>query len=336
MRPDFEIAKPTGISISGNPPFSPSRPKVLTICNVDLMAWVLLKPWLAGLQEAGYEVHLACARGEYWNRLAALGLHMHPISLRRTLWPWAHLRPLFQLWKIIRYGDFVIVNTHSEVAAAVGRVAAYLASTHTVVYTVHGFYFHENMPAVPRSFFMTLAWILGKVTNGFMFVSAEDHRTGIRTGIVPAKSRAITIFNGVDLDAFSPKGACLESTRNFKRQLGIDDAVPVIGIVGRIVREKGYREFLEMACQVAKKRKAVFLVVGDTLPSDRDQFGKTFKKEVANVGLTPHFLFTGQTNFVRRLSADYGRVCAAFSSRRFSPLDRRGHGHRAACRRYGY
>jgi glycosyltransferase involved in cell wall biosynthesis len=272
------------------------------------MAWVLLRYWLIALQEAGYEVHIACAPGEYWGRLAALGFQMHPVSLRRTFWPWAHVRPLFQLWKLLRHGGFAIVNTHSAVGATVGRFAAWLAGAKTIVYTVHGFYFHENMPTVLRSFWVTLEWLLGRLTTGFMFVSAEDRRTGIRTGIVSAKSRSMILFNGVDLDAFSPKGACLESTRNFKRQLGIDDAVPVVGIVGRIVREKGYREFLEMASQVAKKRKAVFLVVGDTLPSDRDQFGKTFKKEVAKAGLTPYFIFAGQTNLV----ADHLRIMDVF------------------------
>ena len=308
MRPDSDITVATGVSHAGNPPLSPARPKLLAICNIDGMAWVLLRPWLTGLQEAGYDVHLACAPGEYWGRLAALGLQMHAISLRRTIRPWAHVRPLFQLWKLTRHGGFAIVNTHSAVGAAVGRVAAWLGGCRTIIYTVHGFYFHENMPAVPRWLWMALEWLLGRITAGFMFVSAEDNRTGTRTGIVPAKSRSITLFNGVDLDAFSPKETCLEETLGFKRRLGIDDATPVVGIVGRIVREKGYREFLEMAGQVAKKRKAVFLVVGDTLASDRDQFGRTFRNEVANAGLAPHFLFVGQTNLV----ADHLRIMDMF------------------------
>jgi glycosyltransferase involved in cell wall biosynthesis len=298
MRQDSEIAVTSGARVSANPPLSPTRPKLLAICNIDLMAWLILKPWLTALQEAGYEVHVACAPGEYWGRLAALGLQMHPISLRRTFRPWAHVRPFIELWRLVRQGGFAIVNTHSAVGAGVGRIAARLAGCHTIIYTVHGFYFHENMPAAPRSLLMMVEWFLGRITTGFMFVSDEDNRTGTRTGIVRAKARSVTLFNGVDLDAFSPKETCLEDTRRFKRKLGIDDATPVVGIVGRIVREKGYREFLEMACQVAKKRKAVFLVVGDTLASDRDQFGRTFKNEVAKAGLTPHFLFVGQTNLV--------------------------------------
>ena len=308
MKLDSEMTVTIGASRDSNPQPSPEKPRLLAIVNVDSMAWVLLRPWLTGLQEAGYEVHIACAPGEYFARLAAQGFKMHAVSIRRSFRPWLHVRPFFELMKITRQGGFSIVNTHSAVAAATGRIAAWAGGCSAIIYTVHGFYFHDNMPAVPRSLFMAVEWILGRFTKVFMFVSDEDRRTATRTGIAPAKSRSITIFNGVDLDAFCPKETCAERVRAFKCQLGIDHAVPVVGIVGRIVREKGHREFLEMARYVAQKRNAIFLVVGDSLPSDRDQFGAVFKKEVANAGLTPHFLFTGQTDQV----PDYLRIMDIF------------------------
>jgi glycosyltransferase involved in cell wall biosynthesis len=298
MEPDPETLTASGASISCDRPHSPARTKLLAICNVDLMAWVLLKQWLIGLQEAGYDVHVACRPGEYWGRLVGLGLQMHPVSIRRVPWPWAHVRPLFQLTQLVRRGGFDVVNTHSAVGAAVGRVAAWLGGCRTIVYTVHGFYFHENMPAALRAFWVAFERLLGRITLGFMFVSEEDSYTGIRTGIVPSQSRSVTLFNGADIEAFSPKESCTEKSPSFRRKLGIDDATPVVGIVGRIVREKGYREFLEMACHVTRSRKVVFVVVGDTLRSDRDQFGNSFKKEVAQAGLASRFLFTGHTNLV--------------------------------------
>src|SRR2546430_17696776 len=60
--------------------------------------------------------------------------------------PWAHMRPLFQLYRLTRQGGFAIVNMHSPVAAAVGRLAVWLAQVPVIIYTVHGFYFHDNMP----------------------------------------------------------------------------------------------------------------------------------------------------------------------------------------------
>jgi len=177
-------------------------------------------------------------------------------------------------------------------------VAAWLGGCPVIIYTVHGFYSHDNMPAVPRWTFTIIEWILGWITDAFMFVSDEDHRMATRTGIVRAKAQSITIFNGVDLNTFRSKETCADSTQSFKHQIGIDAASPVVGIVGRIVREKGFREFLEMARYVAKRQKAIFLVVGDTLQSDRDQYGDVFKMEVEKAGLTPRFLFTGQTDQV--------------------------------------
>jgi glycosyltransferase involved in cell wall biosynthesis len=276
----------------------PEKLKLLAVCNIDGMAWAILRQWLTGLLEIGYEVHIACAPGEYSSRLADMGFYMHPIAMQRTFRPWAYIRPLFQLWNLIRRGGFVAVNTHSAVGGAVGRVAAWLAGCKTVVYTVHGFYFHDNMPIVPRSLMIAMEWLLGRNTQGFMFVSAEDSRTAIRIGIVPKSARYMTIFNGVDLNVFTPSSARPEAALSFKRELGIDVDTPVVGIVGRIVREKGYREFLEMACYVSKKRKTAFLVVGDTLPSDRDPFGPVFREDVAKAGLASSFFFTGLTDRV--------------------------------------
>ena len=274
------------------------RLKVLTVCNIDLMAWVILRPWLLGLQDAGYEIHVACAPGEYTARLRGLGFHMYPVSMQRTFRPWAHIRPFFQLRKIIREGGFSIVNTHSAIGSLSGRLAAWTVGCPIVIYTAHGFYFHDRMAAVPRFLVMAVEWLMGRMTDFFMFVSDEDHQTARRTRIVPAKAGSITIYNGVDLDMFSPRESDPEKSLAFRREVGIEDDVPVIGIVGRIVREKGYREFLEMARYVSQGRRVKFLVVGDTLKSDRDQFGAEFKNRVAAAGLTASFLFTGQTDRV--------------------------------------
>jgi len=275
-----------------------TKPRLLAVCNIDAMGWSILRQWLLGLQEAGYEVHLACAPGEYSARLAAIGFHLHPVPMRRTFWPWAHIRALIELWKIIRHGDFIAINTHSAVGGAIGRIAAWLAGSEILIYTVHGFYFHDNMPLIPRTSVMLAEWLLGRITRGFMFVSDEDRETGVRTGIVPRGAEYMTIFNGVDLHVFRPASSCSESARKLREETGIAPDFPVVGIVGRIVREKGHREFLEMAVEVTKKRKVAFLVVGDTLPSDRDPFGPIFRQSVEKAGLKDSFFFTGITDRV--------------------------------------
>ncbi len=257
-------------------------PRVLAITTVDVMAWGLLRPWLQALRIAGYEVHIACSRSRYFDGLAREGFVMHEVALRRRFNPFFHLRPAIQLFRLVRGGKFDVVNTHSPVAGTVGRTAAWLAGSRNILYTVHGFYFHERMAWWPRWFFQAVEWIVGRMTSHFMFVSDEDRRTAIAAGIVPDSRQATTIYNGVDLERFRPR-----------QRMRSTDAC-VIGIVARIVREKGYREFLDMAERVIRTgRKVSFLIVGDSLPSDRDQFGGKLRERIRKAGLQKHFQLTG-------------------------------------------
>lgn len=272
------------------------KSKVLAIVTVDIMAWVLLRQWLEGLQQAGFEVHIACARGKYYEQLAGAGFIMHPIRFRRTFNVFAHIVPFFELLMLLRSGKFQIVNTHSPVAAAVGRFAAAVAGVDKIIYTVHGFYFHDRMPAIQRKAFVAFEWLLGRWTDAFMFVSDEDRQTSQETGICGVNAHICRIYNGVDLEVFRPRPFNPAHELRLKHALA---ARPVVGCVGRIVKEKGYREFLEAAILITQKGiDATWMVVGDSLPSDRDQFGPALRQQVQKAGLADRFVFTGMTDQV--------------------------------------
>ena len=72
--------------------------RLLGVCTVDVMAWKLLRPWFRALADAGYEVHLACSKGDWFQHLAADGFHMHEVPLRRRVNPFVHIAPLWELF----------------------------------------------------------------------------------------------------------------------------------------------------------------------------------------------------------------------------------------------
>lgn len=282
--------------------------RILVIAAVDTMVWKLLLPWVLELRSRGFEVHVACAPGIYFDQVRDAGFIMHAVPLRRNFNLFSHLRACLVLMRLIRTERFHIVNTHSPIAAAVGRLAAFLSGVENIIYTVHGFYFHDRMPALPRFGFVAIEWLLGRFTDGFMFVSEEDHHTAQRLGIAGTNAQLCTIYNGVDVDAFCPRSAEDAAMRDLRAQHNLHGNV-VVGTVGRIVKEKGYREFLRMAVTLTREGvDAKYLVVGDSLPSDRDQFGPTFRKMVADAGLSGRFVFTGMTDRV----ADYLAVMDVF------------------------
>jgi lipopolysaccharide/colanic/teichoic acid biosynthesis glycosyltransferase len=124
----------------------------------------------------------------------------------------------------------------------------------------------------------------------------------LREGIARDVATTTTIFNGVDLEAYAPSSAAPGIAERVRGELSIPTGAPVVGIVGRVVREKGYFEFAEMAGLVSRERGDVyFLVVGDALPSDRDGIASALRNRVNATGLGDRFRFTGFTDQV----ADY-------------------------------
>ena len=286
----------------GTAGFCCQKPTLLAIVTVDSMAWVLLRPWLEALEAAGYTVHLACRDTGYVEKLEGAGYIVHRMPLSRSFNPFAHIRPLLEIFRLLRRQRFCVINTHSPIAAALGRIAGFLVGRGPIVYTVHGFYFHEDMPFTRRRIFQGLEWVFGATTDSFMFVSEEDHRTAKALGIIRSRAKSMTIWNGVGLHSFYPRPEDRTEFQEVRTRLGIPQAAPVVCMVGRIVKEKGYREFLEMAVKVRQKHEGChFLVVGATLASDRDQFGARFVSLVAEQGMTERFRFTGQVDEVAPL-----------------------------------
>ena len=282
--------------------------RILVIAAVDTMVWTLLLPWVQELKILGFEVHIACSPSNRFELLRDAGFEMHAVRLRRTFNPFSHLLATFALVRLIRSLGCNAVNTHSPIGGAVGRFAAWLAGVDTIIYTVHGFYFHDRMPRLRRFAFTSIEWLLGRFTDGFMFVSEEDSVTARRLGIAGTNARVCTIYNGVDVDAFRPRSSDDPVVKELQSRHQLAGSI-VIGTVGRIVKEKGYREFLRMAVRLTREGvNAKYLVIGDSLPTDRDQFGSTFRRLVADAGLSSRFVFTGMTDRV----ADYLAVMDIF------------------------
>ncbi len=270
----------------------PPALRVLVVCGVDAMAWVLLRPFLESLLNAGWVVDVACNVSSYREDLERLGVTVHHVDIQRRFNPFTHIRPIWQLLNLTRRHSFHTVNLHGVLGAYLGRIACWLAGQSRVLYFVHGFYFHENMNAMSRSAFIAVEWFLGRCTNGFVFVSGEDFETAIHAGIVMDRSMAAVAYNGVDTSVFCPPTPA--ERLSVRSALSIPDDSIVIGIVGRIVREKGHAEFLDMAeCVLQAERRAIFLVVGDSLPSDRDQFGSVFRSQLKTRGVEKSFRCPG-------------------------------------------
>jgi glycosyltransferase involved in cell wall biosynthesis len=242
------------------------RPKVCQLCAVDFTAKHFLLPLIDGMKEEGWSVTTTCSNGKFVAGMREDGYHIKTISIARSMNPLLVLLSLVDLVSFFRREKFDIVHVHTPIAALIGRLAAKIAGVPFVIYTAHGFYFHDEMPAWKKWIYVLLERFGGLFTDLLFSQSHEDAHEAISLRIMPSH-KVIAIGNGVDPSQFIGQD-CLKQIKA-RRLLGIPESAPVIGIVARLVQEKGYKEFFEAAILISHSVPNVyFLVVGERLSSD--------------------------------------------------------------------
>ena len=242
--------------------------KILQLCAVDFTLYHFLVPLAQGMAAAGHEVVAACADGPLAAQVRAQGIRVEAVPFTRSLFsPRQHLRAYRGLRALLRREAFDIVHVHTPVAALIGRFAAWRAGVPTIVYTAHGFYFHERMPGWKRWPFIALEWLAGRLTH-VLFTQAEEDAATARRYRLCGGTVIEAIGNGVDTKRFTPAGKDWEPARRaLRRALATAEGACVIVVVGRLVAEKGYRELFEAMAGL----DAVLWVVGERLASDHAQ-----------------------------------------------------------------
>ncbi len=265
--------------------------KVLQVCAVDFTAYHLLRPIGVALEKAGYSVTFCCSPGEGLDLLEREGFKVAPIPISRNYNVFDHLVSFIRLLRLLRRERFTVVHVHTPVAGLIGRVAARLAGVPVIVYTAHGFYFHEGTRGLVRKLFLSLERLGGAFSDLIFVQSEEDWKEAINENVAP-ESRMVHVGNGVNPSIFGRR-IHHESAGRLRRRFGLEGG-PVVGFVGRIVREKGAIEFVKAAASIKVSfPETKFIMVGSPLKSDRDACWEEVGRLRKELGLGGDLVLTG-------------------------------------------
>lgn len=275
------------------------KPKILQLCAVDFTIYHFILPLGRELRD-GFDVHFCSSPGPYVEKIREEGFAFHGIPISRSYNVLSHLSSFRALRKLMAKERFDIVHTHTPIASLIGRFAARCSKVPLVLYTAHGFYFHDRMTRLHRKLFTGLERVGGRCTDYIFTVSAEDYASAVSLHIVP-ENRVEYTGNGVNLDRFNPKR--FAGMRDvFRARLGIPPQRPVVCIVGRLVREKGYLDLVQAVERVAGSIPDVLvLAVGGALESDHDDASREIMQEVGKRSLEDHFMFLSFRSDVEEL-----------------------------------
>jgi glycosyltransferase involved in cell wall biosynthesis len=215
---------------------------VVDVINLPSSANTLLRERVLALRRRGIDNRIVCMNGPGLDGLRALGIPVHVVDFPRGLDPVRLLVSLVRLVRYLRAERADVVHTHCSVPGAVGRVAAWLAGVPVVVHTVHGFHFHEDMPALRRAPWLLAEKALGLLTDTLLTQNRGDLALAERHGIGP-RGRRGRIGNGIDLERFR---------RRAPRSIGNTDGAPVVTCVARFEPVKNHALLLEMTARVVR------------------------------------------------------------------------------------
>ena len=186
---------------------------------------------IQGLDRDRYTIDLAIGRDSQPDLLKNYGRgQIFQINtLVRDSNPFLDLVALFQLYRLIKSGNYRIVHTHTGKAGVLGRLAARMAGVPIIVHGLHGTMTSPN-PILDR-IYLFLDRFTGRFTDCFISVGKDlkQRYIGRRIGD-PSKYRVI--HSEMDLDAFYEAGDLPKEVIIAKREgLGVMGEAIVIGML---------------------------------------------------------------------------------------------------------
>ncbi|MFZ5918887.1 MAG: glycosyltransferase family 4 protein [Chloroflexota bacterium] len=221
---------------------------------------------------------------DYIAALEAVGVEVARLPIRADLDP-----PL--LWRLARFLRTAkpdIVHTHLIHGDLYGTLAARLAGVPAVVSTKH-----NDNAFRRRGFYAWLDRALARQQDRIITISHHLKRFCVEVERLPAE-KITPIHYGLDADAFLR----VQSGEDVRHEFGIPSGAPLIGVVGRLIEQKGHRYLLAALAHVVEALPAAHLLIaGD------GALRPALEQQVADLALAKRVTFTGWRRDVTRIMA---------------------------------
>jgi glycosyltransferase involved in cell wall biosynthesis/ribosomal protein S18 acetylase RimI-like enzyme len=271
--------------------------KIAHLTTVDMSLRYLVLPQLEAALEYGEALGIS-APGSYVPEIESRGIrHISLESSTRGMSILSDLRAARQLWRVLSEEDIEILHTHNPKPGLYGRVVGRLTGVPIVVNTVHGLYATEDSPLLKRTVVYLAEFVASRFSDMELIQSPEDFSLMESLHLTPPQ-RTRLLGNGVDLARFNP-GSAAAHRDAVRAELGVTDAQILVGMVGRLVDEKGVPELVEAAQRLGDHY--VIAIVG---PHDPDKDDAVSAKTI-ELGEEAGVRFLGMRSDVDRLYASF-------------------------------
>lgn len=214
----------------------------------------------------GIELHLtASPDGDALALFAqAEGVTPHAVPMTRAMTPLADLRALWRLYRLLGTLEPDVVQAGTPKAGFLGVLAAFARRVPVRIYHMHGI---RGMTAQgwQRRILMATEALTCRLATSVLCVSASTRQTALDAGLCGPEKIVVLgagSCNGVDArQRFDPSSFSAQGRAELRARLQLSPEGPVLGFVGRVVRDKGIVELASAWEQLAREFPALQLVL---------------------------------------------------------------------------
>lgn len=223
---------------------------------------------------------LVCSQNYDYKKFKKLTSRVIVLKMAHNIQPSSDIQVEKTLRKIIKQLKPDIVYAHSSKAGAFARIAD-LGLKNKIIYNPHGWAFNMQQSAMKKKMYKWVEKISVHFCDKIVCISDAERESALREKICKP-SKLQVIYNGIDLEEIE------KTTPMSRAQLGIPEDAFVVGMVGRLSKQKAPDTFVKAAKLIKEKiPDAFFLMVGDG--ELRDQV----KSLINQYDLGSSFLITG-------------------------------------------
>lgn len=271
--------------------------KIAHLTTVDMSLRYLVFPQLKAALQYGESIGIS-APGPYVEHLVERGIRHIPLhASTRGMSVTSDIKAAAQLWKALRREHVDILHTHNPKPGLYGRVIGRLAGVPIVINTVHGLYATEDASPLKRAAVYGAEWVASRFSDAELVQNPEDLQLMQRLGMTP-RARTHLLGNGVDLERFDPERAEMDREQ-MRSELGVTEDQILVGMVGRLVGEKGVPELIEATAGLDDR--FVVAIAGPHDPEKED----SLTEEMIRKGEKSGVRFLGMRSDVERLYAAF-------------------------------
>ena len=197
---------------------------------------------------------LSFSDGDMVNRLKQMGVTCHVIDTEKPF----DLSVQRGIIKLIQNENIQIIHAHGSRAASNILYPAHKFHI-PLIYTVHGWSFHDDQSYIVRKLRGYSEMIICSSASQVICVSESNKETGRK---VFGLKNAIVIENGVNLDKFNPEA----SYKNLRSEFGFSESDFIVGFIARCTKQKNPLVFLSALEKVHSTNpsvKGLFVGEGD-------------------------------------------------------------------------